>query len=79
MYSGFGIAIDGAGEWNFNNDSARNVIIFGVDNSLTSNTHNKKNDFLVLGEGRTFGNNGSFGSPEKMFSINFSKASTKFC
>ena len=26
-----------------------------------------------------FGINGSFGSPEKRFSINFSKANTKFC
>ena len=38
-----------------------------------------KNNFLVLGEGPTYGINGSFGSPEKKFSINFSKASTKFC
>ena len=38
-----------------------------------------KNNFLVLGEGLTYGINGSFGSLEKKFSINFSKASTKFC
>ena len=30
--------------------------------------------FLVLSEGLSFGINGSFGSPEKKFSINFSKA-----
>ena len=40
---------------------------------------NRRNNFLVQGEGSTFGINGSFGSPEKKFSINFSKASTKFC
>ena len=34
---------------------------------------------LVLGEGDTFGINGSFDAPEKQFSINFSKAQTKFC
>ena len=33
----------------------------------------------MLGEGPTFGINGSFGSPEKKFSINFSKANTTFC
>ena len=33
----------------------------------------------VLGEGATYGNNGSFGSPEKKFSANFTKANTKFC
>ena len=27
----------------------------------------------------TYGINGSFGSPEKKFSIDFSKAKTKFC
>ena len=36
-------------------------------------------DFLLLGEGPTFGVNGSFDSGEKTFSINFSKANTKFC
>ena len=40
---------------------------------------NRRNNFLVQGEGSTFGINGSFGSPEKKFSMNFSKASTKFC
>ena len=33
----------------------------------------------MLSEGPTFGINGSFGSAEKKFSINFSKANTKFC
>ena len=37
------------------------------------------NNFLVLGEGPTFRINGSLGSPEKDFSINFSKASRKLC
>ena len=54
-----------------NNGSARNVIMFDVDNSSSSHTDNQKNEFLVLGEGPTFGINRSFGSPEKKFSINF--------
>ena len=33
----------------------------------------------MLGEGPAFGINESFSSPEKKFSINFSKAKTKFC
>ena len=33
----------------------------------------------MLGEGLTFRINGRCGSPEKKFSINFSKANTKFC
>ena len=33
----------------------------------------------MLGEGATFEIIGSFGSPEKKFSISFSKANTKVC
>ena len=76
MYSGYGITYDSAGSWSFDNDIARNVIIFGVDNSSSFHTDNHKNNFLVLGEGLTFGINGRFVSPERKFSINFSKANT---
>ena len=65
VYSGYRIAFDGKGSWCFNDDTGRNVIIFGVDNSSSSHTDNLKNDFLVSGEGDTFGINGSFGAPEK--------------
>ena len=43
------------------------------------NQDNRKNIFLILGEGPTYGINGSFGSPEKKFSFNFSKSNRKFC
>ena len=79
VYSGYGITFDSAGSWSFDNDTARDVIIFGVDNSSSSHADNRKNNFLMLGDGPTFGINGSFGSLEKKFSINFSKANTKFC
>ena len=52
---------------------------FGVDNSSSSHIDNLKSDFLVLGEGDTFGINGSYGAPEIKFSINFSEAKTNFC
>ena len=65
--------------WNFDNEFAKNVIIFGVDNNSSSHADNPKNNFLVVSEGPTYGINGSFGSEEKKFSINFSKANTKFC
>ena len=55
-----------------------NAIFFGVGNSWSSHYDNCKNNFL-LGEGDTFGINGSFGAPDKKVSINFSKAKTKFC
>ena len=63
MYNDYGTAFDGKGEWNFGNDSARNVVIFRVDNCSSSHTDNCKNHFLVLGEGKTFGINGSLGAP----------------
>ena len=79
VYSGYQIAFDGKGSWSFDNDFARNVVILSVDNSWLFHTDNQKKDFLNLGEGDTFGKNRSFSAPEKNFSINFSKAKTKFC
>ena len=64
MYSDYVIALDWRGEWSFCNDYAGNVIIFGVDNSSSSRADNLKNNFVILGEGDTFGINGSFGAPE---------------
>ena len=54
----------GTGSQNFGDDFAKNVVIFDADNSSSSDTDNGKNNFLVLGEGRTYGINGSFGSPK---------------
>ena len=79
MHSEYGITFDCSGSWSFNNDSARNVIIFLVDNTSSSHADHGKNNFLVSGEGPTFGVNVRFGSPEKKFSINCTKANTKFC
>ena len=39
---------------------ARNVKIFGVDNSSSSHANNTKNNFLVPGECPTFEINGRF-------------------
>ena len=69
----------GAGSWSFNNDFARNFIVFDADNSSLSHLDNRKNNFLILDEGPAYGINGSFGSPEKNLSINFTKANIKFC
>ena len=46
---------------------------------ITVPADNYKNNFLVLRDDPTFGINGSFVSPEKKFSIDFSKSNTKFC
>ena len=60
------VIFDSAGLWHFDdNDFARNVVIFGFDNSLSSQTDYRKNNFLVLDEGPTYGINEGFGSPKK--------------
>ena len=79
VYSGFGITFDSAGSWSFGNDSARNVMIFGVDNSSSSHSDNRKNNFLILGEGPILELMEALDHQKKKFSINFSKANTKFC
>ena len=58
VYSGYGIAFDSAGSWSFGNGFARNVVIFGVDNSSSSHV-NSCNNFLMLDEGPTYGINGT--------------------
>ena len=45
LYWGYGITFDSAGSWSFNSNTARNVIIFGVDNSSSSHADNHKNNF----------------------------------
>ena len=81
VYSGYGIAFDVKGELSFGNGFARNAVIFGADNNSSSHSDKLFNNFLILGEvptseGPTI--NDSFFSPEKNFSINFSKANTIF-
>ena len=41
-YNGWGIAFDGRGMWDFGNSFARNVLIFGIDNTSFSCTCNQK-------------------------------------
>ena len=50
VYSGYGIAFGSVDFWNFDNDSARNITIFGVDNSSSSHDYSSKNDFSVLSD-----------------------------
>ena len=79
VYSGCGIAFDGAGSWIFVNVFAINVVVFGVGIGSSSHVDNLKNSFLVLREGPTDNIFGSADTVEQKFTINFSKAKTKFC
>ena len=53
---------DSTNSQSFNNDTARNFIIFDVENSSSSHADNRKNNFLVLSEVPTPGINGCFDS-----------------
>ena len=46
VYSGYRITFDSAVSWSFNNYTARNVVIVGVDNSSSSHSGNRKNKFF---------------------------------
>ena len=78
-YGGYGMTFDGVGSWSFDNNFARKVIIFGVESSSSSHSDNRKDNFLILDEGPTYGINGNFGLPEQKFCINFTKGKTRFC
>ena len=49
MYYGY-ITFDVTGSWSFDNDTARNVITFTVDNGSSSHAESHKNNFFILGE-----------------------------
>ena len=66
VYSGYGVAFYGVGSWSFGNDFARNVVIFGFENSSSSHPDDCKNNILVLGEGPTDYINGNFGAVEQV-------------
>ena len=78
IYNGWGIEFDGEDEWSFGNNYAGNVLIFGVDNSASSHTDSRKNNFLLLGEGTNFDINGSNGAAEKKLVLTLVKQIQNF-
>ena len=77
--NGRGIAFDSSGEWTHSDGTtARNVLIFGTDNSKSLSTDNKKVNVTALGSGsQKFINNQDI-EAEAMFKINFTKPDKKF-
>ena len=78
VYSGYAIAFNGNLKWSFDNGTAINNRIFAVDNSSSSHANNSKDNFVVLGEGDTFGIYGSFGAPEKRLVLILVKQTESF-
>ena len=77
-YSGYGIGLDRKGTFSVSNRFAKNCIIFGADMSYSVHIDNKKEDILILGEEPTHELDGITLTPEKSYSINFTKT-IKFC
>ena len=76
-YSGYGIGFDKETSFLIGNEIGKNVIIFGVDMSLSSKIDNRKKDIIILGKGPTQGLEHTL-SAEKMYSINFNKKKKKY-
>ena len=78
-YSGYGIGFDRHGLFSHpSGETGRNVIIIGVDMSLSTKIDNRKKDILILGKGPTQGLEHTM-SVEKMYSINLTERNKKLC
>ena len=78
-YSGYGIGLDRRGSFSFlDGGYGQNILIFGVDMSLSARIDIKKIDILVLGIGSTQGLEHTL-TAEKMYSINFTVTNNKLC
>ena len=79
-YFGSGIGFNGHGSFSHpGREDGKNVIIFGVDISSSTKIDNKRKDILILGFSPAYGLGEHSLTPEKKYSINFTKANTRFC
>ena len=78
-YSGFGIGFDRGSIYSVGNGFGRNVIIFGADMSASVHVDNKGKDILILRKGPTQGLGGHSLTAEKMYSVNFTDNSERYC
>ena len=72
-YCRYSIGFDRKGSYSIGDE----VVIFGVDMSLSLHVHNKKRDILTLGKGPTQQLEHALAA-EKLYSINFTIENTKF-
>lgn len=79
-YSGYRILLDVRSQLSlFGGNWAKNIIIFGVDNSSSVHVNNKKKKMLVLGKGPTQGVDDTRIAAEIEYSIDFLKSARQFC
>ena len=78
-YSWYGIGFDRGSAYSFGNGFGKNVIIIGVDMSSSAHVDNKGKDILILGKGPTQRLGEHLLTTEKMYSVNFTDQSEKYC
>ena len=77
-HSGYGIGFDRRSSFSFpSSRCGQNVLIFGLDMSLSAHIDDDKKDILVFGKGPTQGLEHTL-TLQRMYSINFS-VTKKFC
>ena len=76
---GYGIAFDRKGEFSFGNEFGRNCIILEADMSSSVHAYNKTKNILVLGKDFVQELDNTTIYVEKLYSINFTEISKKFC
>ena len=80
VYTGYSIGFDSHSEFSLPDGSIdKNVIIFGVDMSLSVHIYNKEKDISFLGIGPTKGLDDTTLTSEAQYSINFSRSNRKWC
>ena len=73
-YSGYGIGLNARSSFSLpNREFGKNVAIFGVDNSPSFHTDNRKNNVLVFGECAADGLGDTTRTAEAKYSININK------
>ena len=78
-HEGYGICFDGESSFSFGNRiDAKNVIIFGVNNSNNSHSTNKTRNIYVLGRDFVQGIHNTTIYAEKIYKTNFTEQSKKF-
>ena len=80
IYSGYGLGFDSTGKFTHpRGETARNIIIFGVNLSNSVHATNQTQNILILGHGLTQKVNNTTIYAEKMYSSNFSTENKTFC
>ena len=78
-YKGYGIYFDGDGLFSIGNiNNGRNAATFGVHEDSVIHSNNKANNIFIMGDGFIKGINDTTLHAEKMYSQNFTQATTKF-